>query len=116
MHETEKGGRRGGCRVGAKKVGSSPDYVSQHGQLVEPEQYPDSPVLGDDILLRLVVEEREQEACHSSSRTVRSSEAAGRTLPLFVRALPLSRSRKTPPSERCRKPARDTTERERERE
>lgn len=94
----------GSVGVGAKKVGSSPDYIPQHGQLVESEQYPDSPVLGDDIFLRLVVEEREQEACHSSSRTVRSSEWADRTLPLFVRALPLSRSRETPPRERCRKP------------
>lgn len=115
MHETRKEGRWA-VRVGAKKkkVGSSPDYVSQHGQLVESEQYPDFSVLGDDIFLSLVVEEREQEACHSSSRTVRSSESADRTLPLFVRALPLSRSRKTT-KERCRKPPL-CSERETERE
>lgn len=50
-----------GSGVGGMQ-GISPDYVSQHSQLVEPEQYSNSSVFSNDIFLCLVVEERNEEA------------------------------------------------------
>lgn len=46
---------------GARHDCTLPDYVSQHGQLVDSKQYSDLPVLGDDILFRLVVQEGKEE-------------------------------------------------------
>lgn len=77
-----------------KNKANLPDYVSQHGQLINSKQYSDFSVFGDDIFLCLVVKEREEEAppaCHlpssTSSCTSSTSEAAARTLPAVIDAI-----------------------------